>query len=388
LFLDVAAKAIKDARLDISRDVENNIGVYVGAAPNTYLHQKGRCLTTPQTFESHYKSLLDPPVATLAAYKLNLTGPNVTLDTACSSSLTALSLGLTAIREGNCDTALIGGVSIAYPQEGEYTVISDTIARHCSPMSSLPTFSSYTVSPAFANFYAVTGGYVATHGQVFSPSGQCQPFDSRADGAIPADGAAAIIVKRLDDAVRDGDAVYAVLEGHAIGSDGMIEKAGFTVPSATGQSRTVAAAILQSGVSPETIRYVETHGSGTPWGDALEVQGLRQAMNSLKRGGATSDWTLRIGSNKGNFGNAEAASGLLSLIKASLGLSSSVIPPLRELKEPNSMCAFDSRLEPVTKPLSLDLNDRVGVTSLGFGGSNAHVILASAKAYGLASRFI
>ncbi|KAI1120014.1 non-ribosomal peptide synthetase [Nemania abortiva] len=349
IFLDVAAKAVNDAGLKLSRDSENNIGVFVGAADNTYNNYKARKETgvsVPQTFESHYQSLLDPPVATLAAYKLNLTGPNVTLNTACSSSLTALSLALNAIHEGTCDMALVGGVSITYPQEG---------------------------------------GYIATHGQVFSPSGYCHPFDSRADGAIPADGAAAVVVKRLDEAIRDSNPVYAVIEGHAIGSDGMVEKAGFTVPSATGQSRTVANAIRNSGIDRDLIRYVETHGSGTSWGDALEIQGLRKAMDSLDQSGA---WALHIGSNKGNFGNAEAASGLLSLVKASLGLSKSVIPPLRELKEPSPLCGFDGQVEPVTKPLHLEPRHRVGVTSLGFGGSNAHVVLASARIYGLASRVV
>ncbi|KAI1318605.1 non-ribosomal peptide synthetase [Xylariaceae sp. FL0255] len=349
VFLDVASKAIKDAGLKLSQDTENNIGVYVGAADNTYnayMEKRDGSLTTPQTFESHYKCLLDPTVATLAAYKLNLTGPNVTMNTACSSSLTALSLALTAIRDEVCDTALVGGTSIAYPQEG---------------------------------------GYVASQGQVFSPTGQCLPFDSRADGSMPADGVTAIVVKSLSAAMRDGNPIYAVIEGHAIGSDGMIEKAGFTVPSSAGQSRTIARAIRNSGISLETLRYVETHGSGTSWGDALEIQGLRKALDSL---GQRGEWSLRVGSNKGNFGNAEAASGLLSLIKASLGLTKSVIPPLRELKEPNVLCGFDDRVEPLMKPLRLDTNARVGVTSLGFGGSNAHMILASPGVYGMASRVV
>ncbi|KAI0198863.1 thiolase-like protein [Astrocystis sublimbata] len=165
----------------------------------------------------------------------------------------------------------------------------------------------------------------------------------------------------------------------------MVEKAGFAVPSATGQSRTVAHAIRNSGTDRSLIRYVETHGSGTSWGDALEIQGLRKAMDSL---GQSSSWALHVGSNKGNFGNAEATSGLLSLVKASLGLSKSVIPPLRELEEPSLLCGFDGQVKPLTEPLRLESGDRVGVTSLGFGGSNAHVVLASTETYELASRVV
>lgn len=246
------------------------------------------------------------------------------------------------MRSGECDTALIGGTSVVYPQEG---------------------------------------GYITSPGRVFAASGECRPFDARSDGSVPADAVAGVVVKPLHAAVRDGNTIYSVIEGHAIGTDGALDKVGFVVPSSTGQARTITNAIRTSGVSAETIKYVEMHGSGTSMGDALELDGLSMAfdaVNTVDRG----HHHVYVGSNKGNCGNAETASGLLSVIKASLALSRGVVPPLRELEKTNPSCDFTGRFRPLTGALKLATQDRIGVTSLGYGGTNAHVILASASASG------
>ncbi|KAL2168434.1 hypothetical protein VTG60DRAFT_7295 [Thermothelomyces hinnuleus] len=296
----------------------------------------------------NYRSLLDPPVGTLAAYKLNLTGPNVTVNAACASSMTALHLALNSLAQGECPQALVGGVSIRYQGEG---------------------------------------GYPAAPGRDFSHTGSCLPLDARADGGLPADGAAAILVRPLSDAISAGDSVYAVIEGHAIGSDGSVAKAGLGVPSAPGLARTVAAAVGRASRVPA---YIEMHASGTPWGDAIEVDALRIALGEKLKGAAVEEAAagnrapapLMVGSSKGNCGNAEAASGLLSLMKAALSLGKGVVPPLRELKEANPKCGFDATMQPLREPLPLQPSDRVGLNSMGYGGSNAHFVLAAPEVYG------
>ncbi|KAH9429665.1 Hybrid PKS-NRPS synthetase tas1 [Pyricularia oryzae] len=368
VFLDVAADALADAGTSASPgNPLDPVGVFVGAATNTFLSSRDNPGSKPpgdeepQSFANHYQQLLDCPIGTFASFKLNLTGPVVTLNTACSSALAALHLACASLSHGDCNAAVVGGVSMAYPQEGGYV----------------------TARP---------GGDSSA---VFSPSGVCHPLDSRADGCVPADGAAALVIKRLADARAEGCRVYAVIEGVAVGADGSDDKAGLGVPSSSGQSRTVEAALRRAGPQAlSRLRYVEMHGSGTPWGDALEVQGLKMAFDRLsKTGAAEQPGTVRaqpeadriyLGSNKGNYGNTEAASGLLSLIKASMALNLGVVPPLPNLAEPNPKCEFEeSKFEPLGKQLALAPGDRVGVTSLGYGGSNAHVVLASAQLFGV-----
>ncbi|KAB8255140.1 hypothetical protein BDV32DRAFT_154554 [Aspergillus pseudonomiae] len=333
IFLNVASEALIDAGVELFKKEENKVGVFIGAAANSYIHDPN----TPapcSAFKRRYRTLLDENISTFTSYKLNLTGPNVTLNTACASSLVALHVGLNALRGGECEAVLIGGTSVVYPQEG---------------------------------------GYITSPGQVFSASGECRPFDSRSDGSVPSDAVAAVVVKPLHAAVRDGNTVYSVIEGHAVGTDGAIDKAGFTVPSSTGQARTIEHAIQSSGISAETIKYVEMHGSGTSMGDALELDGLRKAFDSVS---VPHGSRVYVGSNKGNCGNSETASGLMSVIKASLSLARGVVPPLRELGETNPSCDFTGRFRPLTSALKLDAADRIGVTSLGYGGTNAHIILA------------
>ncbi|RAR05690.1 non-ribosomal peptide synthetase [Stemphylium lycopersici] len=318
LFLSIASQALADAKIPTTKGVPNPTGVFIGSAHNT--HKDAPSTPPPaDSFHARHRTLLDPPISTFTAYKLNLTGPNATLNTACSSALVALQQALSALRAGECPAALVGGVTVAFPQ---------------------------------------LGGYVTAPGQVFSPTGHCRPLDAAADGSVPADAVAAVVVKTLSAARRDNDAVYAVIEGCATGSDGSVDKIGFTVPSSAGQARTVAKAIRSAGVAPEAIRYVELHGSGTSMGDALEVSGLEQALDQVQRPGETSGNVVHVGSNKGAFGNTEAASGMLSLIKMALAVSNGFIPPMPKLNAPNPMCNFERRLRPLLSQLKLAHDDR------------------------------
>ncbi|KAH6846806.1 non-ribosomal peptide synthetase [Alternaria alternata] len=346
LFLSIASEALADARIPITKGVPNPTGVFIGSAHNTHKDAPNTPLPA-DSFQARHRTLLDPPISTFTAYKLNLTGPNATLNTACSSALVALQHALSALRAGECPAALVGGVTVAFPQ---------------------------------------LGGYVTAPGQVFSPTGHCRPLDAAADGSVPADAVAAVVVKTLSAARRDNDAVYAVIEGCATGSDGSVDKVGFTVPSSTGQARTVAKAIRSAGVAPEAFRYVELHGSGTSMGDALEVSGLEQALDQVQQPGEVNGCVVHVGSNKGAFGNTEAASGMLSLIKMALAISNGFIPPMPKLNALNPMCNFEGRLRPLVGQLKLAQDDRVGVTSLGYGGTNAHTVLCAAEAHGVQKR--
>ena len=343
----MAYEALQDASIETSKDRFSNIGVFVGEAHNSYLHATKPCHGS--SFERRYRSLLDPNISTFTAFHLNLNGPNATINTACASSLVALNQGVNAIRAKDCDVALVGGVSVVFPQNG---------------------------------------GYYTSEGGVFSASGKCRPLDASCDGSVPSDAVTAVVIKPLEAAIEAKDYIYSVIEGQATGTDGSIDKAGFMVPSATGQAGTVLRAMRNSDARAETIKYVEMHGSGTPIGDAMEVQGLASALDSLWKEQPTdhprTTPTDALGSNKGNFGHAEAASGLLSLIKASLAISNGVVPPLRTWTAPNPLIDFEGTgFRPLTAPLELDTEDRVGVTALGLGGTNAHCVLASAGAYGV-----
>lgn len=380
MFLIVAKQALEDASIATAKEEGVNVGTFVGIAHNTFQHSTTEPIVSTNAFENRYRVVLDPNASTFTAFKLNLTGPSVDINTACASSLVALHQAINSLRAGDCDTALVGGVSLSYPN---------------------------------------LGGYVTSDGKIFSYSGECRPLDERSDGSVPADGAAAVVVKSLRAAKADGDRIYAVVEGHAIGTDGAVDKVGFTVPSSSGQARVVRDAIVNSGVNPQTIRYVEMHGSGTSIGDALEARGLErafQAADAAWTGGelpsltstqlnsgimtpangrpiprshpssSSSQQTSRelfVGSNKGNFGNSETASGMISLIKASLAVHKGVMPPMRQLGEVNSLINLSqTRVQPLRKHLKLEKGDRIGVTALGYGGVNAHCIISSPDTVG------
>jgi amino acid adenylation domain-containing protein len=277
-------------------------------------------------------------LATRVAHKLNLTGPAISLNTACSTSLVAIAQAFDALRAGRCDMALAGGSSIA-----------------CPPNS----------------------GYVAQEGSMLSPDGHTRTFDINAQGTVFSDGAAVVLLKRLSDALRDGDPIYAVIRGAAVNNDGGV-KASFTAPNAAGQAAVITMALDNAGVSPRDISYIEAHGTATPLGDPIELEGLTQAF----RQGTEDKGFCALGSLKSNVGHLVMAAGAASVIKTALALCERRLPPSLHYT------AANPRLNLADSPFVV--NDtlrpwqtaggplRAGVSSFGVGGTNAHVVLEEA----------
>lgn len=346
VFLESAWEALEHAGCDPSR-FAGAIGVFAAASMNTYLlHNALKDRAAAEEFVrafqvSGYQTLMGNDkdyVATRVAYKLNLRGPSMTVQTACSSSLVAICQACESLRTGMSDLALAGGVSISFPQER---------------------------------------GYVYVDGSIASSDGHCRPFDASAAGTVFGSGAAVVALKRLSDAQADGDTIYAVIKGWALNNDGA-RKAGFMAPSAEGQSEVIRQALDRSGVDPRTIGFVETHGTGTPIGDPIEIAGLTRAF---RRETADSGYCA-LGSVKANIGHLESAAGVTGLIKTALSLYHHQIPPLLHFKQPNPL--LDLPATPFYGPRELtawpvgDAPRRAGVSSFGVGGTNAHVILEEA----------
>ena len=277
-------------------------------------------------------------LATRVAHKLNLTGPAISLNTACSTSLVAIAQAFDALRAGRCDMALAGGSSIT-----------------CPPNS----------------------GYLAQEGSMLSPDGHTRAFDAEAQGTVFSDGAAVVLLKRLGDALRDGDTIHAVIRGAAVNNDGAV-KASFTAPNAAGQAAVIAMALDDAGVSARDISYVETHGTATPLGDPIELEGLTKAFRR-----STGDTGFcAIGSLKSNVGHLVMAAGAASVIKTALALSERRLPPSLHFRSPNPRLGLADSPFVVNDTLrSWQTNGgplRAGVSSFGVGGTNAHVVLEEA----------
>ncbi|KAH6693374.1 thiotemplate mechanism natural product synthetase [Leptodontidium sp. MPI-SDFR-AT-0119] len=239
LFLNAALHALNDAGLDTFSDTSNNIGVFVGAAASQY-----HTLTDPvfgDPFQRANRGFVAPLLSARTAYHLNLHGPNVTINTNCASSNIAITLTVDALRNHRCDLAVVGGVSVQL----------------------------------------YDGGYVTQPKSIFSETGRCRPFEEGADGTVPSDAVVAVVLKRTLDAVENEDSSYAEIVGAAYNSDGATNKAGYQVPSPEGQSDVIVAAWKNAGVSPEKLQYIELHGSGTPIGDALELEGIKTSLAKI-----------------------------------------------------------------------------------------------------------
>ncbi|KAK7033817.1 hypothetical protein R3P38DRAFT_2519696 [Favolaschia claudopus] len=328
LFLTVANEALQDADALPAPGGSNNIGLYVGAANTTWHSDQA----AGDDFHRTHHEILTPSISALTAYHLNLQGPNITLNTACSSGMVAMSVAVEQLRSGSCDIAVTGGVSIAFPQTG----------------------------------------YVTAENQIFSVSGHCRPFDHRSDGTLPSDAVCALVLRRLDDAVAAGDEIYAVISGVAFGSDGHVGKAGPTVPSPRGQAETIKRAWNDAGISANKLVYAELHGSGTPIGDALELEGLHLARSALGAGQAP----YTVGSNKGNLGNCEAASGLVSIIKLCKSIQNGVVPPLQSFDVVNPFINTSLPVKIASESVPITAGDVLSVSSTGLGGVNAHCVLS------------
>jgi len=277
-------------------------------------------------------------IATRVAHKLNLTGPAVSIQTACSTSLVAICQAMASLQAGGCDMALAGGVAVT-----------------CPPRS----------------------GYLYQEGGMLSPDGRTRSFDKTAQGTVFSDGAAVLLLKRLSDAIADGDAVYAVLRGGAINNDGG-HKASFTAPNSEGQAAVIAQAHADAGIDPRSIGYVEAHGTATPLGDPIEIEGLTRAFRLH-----TADTGFcRIGSVKSNIGHTVMAAGAAGVIKTALALHEGRIPGTAHFECPNPVIDFAGSPfmvhgEMVEWPRGA-VPRRAGVSSFGVGGTNAHVVMEEA----------
>jgi len=277
-------------------------------------------------------------LATRVSYKLNLKGPSITVSTACSTSLVAVHLACQSLLSRECDMMVAGAVSIGVRQKA---------------------------------------GYLYQPGGIQSPDGHCRAFDEKAQGTISGNGVGIVILKRLVDALTDGDTIHAVIKGSAINNDGAL-KAGYTAPSVEGQAAVIAEAQAVAATPAETITYVETHGTGTPLGDLIEITALTKAfrLSTTKKG------FCAIGSVKTNIGHLDAAAGMAGLIKTVQALKYRMIPPSLHYEEPNAQIAFDESPFFVNTELrewqGAHIPRRAGISSFGLGGTNAHLVLEEA----------
>lgn len=339
VFLEEAWKAVEDSGNIISR-FKGRVGTYAGSGMNTYLLRaiQRDVLQQYDDFDIMLGSDKDL-LATRVAYKLNLTGPAMAVQSTCSTSLVAVHMACQGLMNGDCDMAVAGGVSVSYP---------------------------------------VKQGYKYRKGMIFSKSGHCRPFEERSDGTIFSDGVGVVVLKRLADAQRDGDDIYAVIKGSAVNNDGN-QKVGFTAPSPVGQAAVIRDCLVAADVAVETIQYVEAHGTATEIGDLLELKAISQVYGEQteKRN------FCAIGSVKSNIGHLNTASGIAGFIKALLVLRHGIIPPMDDfVKENEQLHLADSQFYINRLPVELrkDERARVAVSSFGIGGTNAHMILEEAPA--------
>lgn len=352
LFLECCWQALEDAAYD-PFTYPGAIGVHAGCSMPTYFLSH-LCATanfidrfTGGYQVSNYPEMLGNSVdflSTRVSYKLNLRGPSFTLQAGCSTSLVAVCQAFQSLMTYQCDMALAGGASITLPQKR---------------------------------------GSEYQEGGMISPDGHCRTFDAAANGTVFGSGVGVVLLKRLEDALRDGDQIYAVIRGCAINNDGS-SKVGFTAPSVEGQSRVIATAQEAAGVTPDSIGYIEAHGTGTPLGDPIELAALTQAFRTKTDG----KQFCAIGTAKTNVGHLDVAAGVTGLINATNILRHGVLPATLHFQEPNPN--FDLRNSPFF--VNAKLTEwrrgkhprRAGVSAFGVGGTNAHVILEEppARPYG------
>ncbi|MFO1432620.1 MAG: amino acid adenylation domain-containing protein [Candidatus Competibacteraceae bacterium] len=345
LFLECAQEALETAGY-APDNYPGPIGIYAGAATSAYLlenlysnHELVESIGDFQLSLTNEGAFLP----TRVAYKLNLKGPGVHVQTACSTSLVAVHLAVQSLLNGECQIALAGGVSISALR---------------------PT------------------GYLYQEGMIFSPDGHCRAFDTRAQGTIGGNGLGIVVLKRLEEALADGDMIHAVIKGSAINNDGAV-KVGYTAPSVTGQAQVIREAQAVAGVAPETITYIEAHGTGTVLGDPIEIEALSQAFHNSQGKDAplVAPWCA-LGSVKTNIGHADNAAGVAGLIKTVLALKHGQIPPSLHFETPNPKIDFAHSPFYVNAELAEwkanGAPRRAGVSSFGIGGTNVHVIVEKA----------
>jgi len=341
-FLECAWEALEDAG-HVPDQFDGAIGVFAGAGHHAYMYR--HLLTHPELVKSSGFFLLRHTgndkdfLSTRVSYMLNLKGPSVNIQTACSSSLVAIHTAAQSLISQECDMALAGAVTIELPHHQ---------------------------------------GYFYREGEVLSADGYCRSFDAHSKGTVFSSGVGIVVLRRLRDALADGDMVRAVIKGSAINNDGHA-KVGYLAPSVEGQAQVIAEALAVADVRPETVSYIEAHGTGTPLGDAIEMAALRQVF----RKSTSAKGFCAVGSVKSNIGHTDTAAGVAGLMKVVLALQHRELPPSLGLTTPNPQCEFENSpffVNTALRPWPALAGGprRAGVTSLGVGGTNAHVILEEA----------
>ncbi|WP_051755912.1 type I polyketide synthase [Kitasatospora purpeofusca] len=335
VLLECAVEAIEGAGYDPDR-FPGLIGIYAGCSLSSYTEtlrarqREDQSITTWDILMGTTSDYL----ASRIAYKLGLRGPTANVQAACATSLYAVHFAARALLAGECDLALAGGSSVRLPAE----------------------LDNYRV------------------GGITSPSGVCSPFDTSADGVVGGQGCGITVLKRLSEAIADGDHIHAVLRGSAVNNDGR-DRAGFTAPGVRGQVEVVRAAQRAAGVTPSSITYLEAHGTGTRVGDPIEVAGLNQAFDD----GQPREEPCLLGSVKGNIGHLDAAAGIAGFIKTVLAVERGTVPPSLHYSVPNPDIDFAAGpFVVVTEPTPwapVGQPRRAGLTARGLGGNNAHIVL-------------
>lgn len=342
IFLECAWDVFEDAGHDPAK-FDGSIGVFAGCGLNTYslihLFPNSEVMASVGPYQIMLGNDKDF-LATRVSYKLNLKGPAVNVQTACSTSLVAVQMAYESILRGESDMALAGGVSIHFPQKS---------------------------------------GYLYMPGMILSPDGHCRAFDAKAAGTVPGRGAGVVLLKPLEKAIEDNDKIYAVIRGAAINNDGA-SKIGYSAPSVEGQRRVIVQSMKMADFTPETVHYIEAHGTGTEVGDPIEVTALTEAF----REGTDKNSFCVIGSVKPNIGHLDTAAGIAGLIKAALAIHHRTIPPTLHFGRPNPHIHFAETPFYVNTELQRYNGDepfRAGVSSFGIGGTNAHVSLEEAPRF-------
>jgi acyl transferase domain-containing protein/acyl carrier protein len=331
LLLELCWEALENAGQSPDQLMESESGVFIGISGSDYLHLQME--NGIENIDAYFASGNAHSIASgRLSYVLGLRGPSFPVDTACSSSLVAAHLAVQSLRSGECRLALVGGVNLILTPETTVTL---------------------------------------TKAHMLAPDGRCKAFDSRADGFSRGEGGGVIVLKRLSNALADGDHILALIRGSAINQDGRSN--GLTAPNGPSQEAVIRAALANGKLLPEQISYVETHGTGTSLGDPIEAQALAAAL------GENRGEPLMMGSVKTNIGHLESAAGIAGLIKTVLMIQHGVIPPHLHLQKLNPHIPWDELpLTIPTRRISWQASEKfAGISSFGFSGTNAHIVLSS-----------
>ncbi|MFA6946945.1 MAG: beta-ketoacyl synthase N-terminal-like domain-containing protein, partial [Pedobacter sp.] len=339
IFLEIAWEVLESTGY-LPERYDGKVGVFAGSGTNTYylnnVHTRPDLIAAAGAFQVSTLNEKDY-IAMRTAFELDLKGPAVSVYSACSTSLLAIVQAVESLRKGQCDVALAGGSSVTAP---------------------------------------ILSGHLYEEGAILSKDGHCRPFDADASGTVFSDGAGMVLLKNRADAERDGDTIYAIIKGIGLNNDGAM-KASFTAPNAGGQADTISMAIADAGIDPSTISYVETHGTATPLGDPIEIEGLKMAFGSQEE-----KQFCAIGSIKSNMGHLTQAAGVAGFIKTTLALHNKQIPPSLFFEQANPDIDFENSPFYVNAKLrnwESKQKRRAGVSSFGVGGTNVHVILEEAE---------